>query len=393
MLRINFLGDQKKFLSFIGKLGKKMKGKAYLVGGPVRDLLIGRISEDIDIVFVGNAVKLAKKFSKKVRGKIKKYKDYPNATVKWKNGKIDFVTARKETYSQIAALPDIEKADNIEEDLARRDFTMNSIAADLSPDNFGELIDPFKGVNDCNRKLIRFLHKDSFKDDPTRILRALRFMVKLEFKLEKETEKYLKKHKKYLLKLSHERLWNEMKLCLKAGSSIFDVFKKYKILEKLDLNYPSEEFIEMVDTGSIQFGIDPVKTFIIELNLKKNPEKLEFQKELKEQIKLLKKINTDNLTERSIIHDLTNLKDYALLYLFSKYPENSIIIENFIDNRANLRNIELNGKDLKKMGIEEGPEIGKVIQRIIEERWRGKITSREDEVEFVQKYIGDKNES
>ncbi|TEU00735.1 MAG: CCA tRNA nucleotidyltransferase [Candidatus Stahlbacteria bacterium] len=393
MIRINLPKGQRKILKFIGEQSEKLGYSVYLVGGPVRDLLLGRTSQDIDIVCVGDAIKLAKKFRRKVKGKLIYHHDFPNATVKFRGGKIDFVTARREKYPRgKVGLPKVEKTDDIIVDLKRRDFTFNAIACDLIPTNFCDLIDPFGGLKDCEKRLIRILHPDSFKEDPTRIFRAIRFKMKLEFNLEHDTEKHLKRDLKYLKGLTHDRLWKEIKLCLKDGSSILKFLKDYRVLRVLKLNYPDDNFIERIDIGAVQFGVDYVNTYILALTEKKRPKSLGFDNRLSRQIEYVRKIDNKRLMNVEVVHELFYLEDYSLLYLFGKYPANSIIIENFFDNRGELK-CELDGMTIKKMGVKEGPLVGEILNKIIELRWTGKITGKEDEVELVRKYfLGGKND-
>lgn len=393
MIRINLPKGQRKILKFIGEQSGKLGYSVYLVGGPVRDLLLGRTSQDIDIVCVGDAIKLARKFRRKVKGKLIYHHDFPNATVKFRGGKIDFVTARREKYPRgKVGLPKVEKTDDIIVDLKRRDFTFNAIACDLIPTNFCDLIDPFGGLKDCEKRLIRILHPDSFKEDPTRIFRAIRFKMKLEFNLEHDTEKYLKRDLKYLKGLTHDRLWKEIKLCIKDGSSILKFLKDYRVLRVLKLNYPDDNFIERIDIGAVQFGVDYVNTYILALTEKKRPKSLGFDNRLSRQIEYVRKIDNKRLMNVKVVHELFYLEDYSLLYLFGKYPANSIIIENFFDNRGELK-CELDGMTIKKMGVKEGPLVGEILNKIIELRWTGKITGKEDEVELVRKYfLGGKND-
>lgn len=394
MRRINFESGLRGVFKKIGNIADDLGYSVYLVGGPVRDILLGRSFQDIDLVCIGSAVKLAKVFSKKVGGKLIYRRRFPNATVEWvDSSKIDFVTARSETYPKNkVALPKVRKTKDLMVDLKRRDFTVNAIAADLNPESFGNLKDPFNGLSDCKKRLIRILHSKSFREDPTRIFRAIRFSMELSFEIEERTKKLLDRDLKYLKYLTPDRLWKEIRLCLRDGSDVLNYLKKYGVLKVLGFSYPGQGFLERVDVGSIQFGVSPVNTLIIAMLEKKSIRKYNFDKHFVQQIQRVRKIDSKKLRAIEVVHDLFQLEDYALLYLFAKYPKNSIIIENFFDNRKKLKP-ELNGDDIKKLGAKESPEIGELVKLIIEGRWIGKISDKKGEKELVEKYLGGKDVS
>ncbi len=394
MRRINFQSELRSVFKEIGQIAKKLGYSVYIVGGPVRDILLGRSFQDVDVVCVGNAVKLAKVFSKRVKGEFIYRRRFPNATVKWNNSaKVDFVSARSEVYPKNkVGLPRVRRTKDFLVDLKRRDFTVNAIAVDLNSGTFGNLYDPFNGLLDCQKRFIRVLHPNSFKEDPTRIFRAIRFSMELSFQIEENTKKLLYKDLKFLKQLSQARLWKEIRVCLKDGSDILNYLKKYGVLRVLGFSYPGQGFLERVDVGSLQFDVSPVNTLILALIEKKPPRCYPFEKSFMQQIKFVREINNKALRNIKVVHKLFKLEDYALLYLFARYPKNSIIIENFFDNREKLRP-ELNGEDIKKLGVKESPEIGKLMKRIIEGRWIGKISGRNEEVDLVERYLGGKDVS
>ncbi|MEO0293801.1 MAG: hypothetical protein ABIN61_06235 [candidate division WOR-3 bacterium] len=392
MKQINFSDELGKVFKEIGKLAKSLRYSVYLVGGPVRDILLGRAFQDVDIVCIGNAVKLAKVFSEKIGGKLIHRPLFPNATVELDStSKIDFVSARSERYPKNkVALPKVRKTKDLIVDLERRDFTVNAMAVDLNPDGFGNLIDPFNGFSDCQKHLLRVLHENSFREDPTRIFRALRFSVKLSFEIEEETKKLLKRDLKFVRELTPERLWKEIRLSLESGSENLNYLKKYGVLKVLDLSYPGDSFLERIDLGAVQFNISPVDALIIALLEGRSIKRRPFDRSFIQQIGYLREINKKVLGNVKVVHRLFQLKDYSLLYLFAKYPETSIVIENFFDNRDKLKP-ELTGDEIKNLGIKEGPEIGKLMELIIEGRWLGKIYDKKGEIEFVKKYLGGKD--
>ncbi|MBN1695482.1 CCA tRNA nucleotidyltransferase [candidate division WOR-3 bacterium] len=394
MRRINFQSELRSVFKEIGQIARKLGYSVYIVGGPVRDILLGRSFQDVDVVCVGNAVKLAKVFSRRVKGEFIYRRRYPNATVKWNNSaKVDFVSARSEVYPKNRiGLPRIRRTKDLLIDLNRRDFTVNAIAVDLNPGTFGNLYDPFNGLLDCQKKLIRVLHPNSFKEDPTRIFRAIRFSMELSFQIEENTKKLLNRDLKFLKQLSQARLWKEIKICLNDGSDVLNYLKKFGVLRVLNFSYPGQGFLERVDVGSIQFDVNPVNTLILALIEKKPARCYSFERSFIQQINYVREINNKALRNIEVVHKLFKLEDYSLLFLFARYPKNSIIIENFFDNREKLKP-ELNGEDIKKLGVNESPEIGKLMKRIIEGRWIGKISGRNEEVDLVERYLGGKDVS
>jgi len=177
----------------IGVLAEEQDVAAYLVGGPVRDLMLKSPNIDLDITVEGNGMRLAESFAALHRGsQVTRYPAFKTATVHLPDGTlVDFATARSETYARGGAFPAV-KASGVKDDLLRRDFTINAMAIAINPKIWGKLVDPFKGQVDLSEKKIRILHEKSFLDDPTRILRAARFKARLDFRMEAKTLKLLK---------------------------------------------------------------------------------------------------------------------------------------------------------------------------------------------------------
>lgn len=189
----------------------------YLVGGPVRDLLLGRPLKDLDFVVEGDAPAVARDVAQEVGGEVITYRRFGTATVALPDCRVDVVTARRETYARPGALPDTV-AGNIYEDLARRDFSINSLAAPLAGDS--PLLDPQGGRRDLEKGVIRVLHAASFLDDPTRILRAVRYEQRLGFRLADETlaQMLAAVQGGALATISGDRLRGELKRILEEAS-------------------------------------------------------------------------------------------------------------------------------------------------------------------------------
>lgn len=186
--------------------------EAYVVGGFVRDLLLDRPSKDIDIVVVGNGLELAKACAEKLRvKKVSFFDHYGTAHFIYKDLDVEFVGARKESYSEHSRNPEVSKG-TLNDDQDRRDFTINALAIDLREEKFGDLIDPFDGIGDLEKGIIRTpLDPDkTFSDDPLRMMRAIRFASQLNFKIEMTCLESIAKNAHRLEIISKERIMTEM---------------------------------------------------------------------------------------------------------------------------------------------------------------------------------------
>ena len=186
--------------------------EAYVIGGYVRDLILGRPSKDIDIVVVGNGLDLAEACAEKLRvKKVSFFKNFGTAQFMYKDLEVEFVGARKESYRRDSRKPIIEDG-TLEDDQKRRDFTINALALSLHADNFGELLDPFGGLEDLENKIIKTpLDPDTtYSDDPLRMMRAIRFASQLNFKIEYESLASIGRNANRLNIISQERITDEL---------------------------------------------------------------------------------------------------------------------------------------------------------------------------------------
>ncbi len=195
---------------------------AYLVGGPVRDLCLKNVKGDLDITVEGDGMAVAKAFASQQGGTLTRYPAFKTATVALPRGRqVDFATARKEKYVRPGAFPAVT-ASHIQDDLFRRDFSINAMAVAITPRHWGEVRDPFDGRKDLRAKKIRVLHEDSFIDDPTRILRAARFQARLGFTVERHTLTLLKNavRQNALDSIRPQRYQKEYKKILQEPASV-----------------------------------------------------------------------------------------------------------------------------------------------------------------------------
>ena len=209
--------------------------EGYVIGGYVRDALLGRTSKDIDIVVVGNGIHLAKRVSKQLGNiSVSVFKNFGTAMIKYKGLEIEFVGARKESYRYDSRKPMVENG-TLEDDQKRRDFTINAMAFGLNKKNFGELVDPFDGRAHLQQKLIKTPLEPNitFSDDPLRMIRAIRFATQLDFKIDQSTFEAI--------------ISNSHRISILSAERITDEFNKMMMGSK-----PSRGFRLLSDSGLLQ---------------------------------------------------------------------------------------------------------------------------------------------
>ena len=226
----------KPVFKIVAKASSMLNMDSYVIGGYVRDFILNRSnSKDIDIVTVGSGVDLAKKVSNLIpeRPKVSVFKNYGTAMLKTDGIELEFVGARKESYQKNSRNPAVEKG-TLKDDQNRRDFSINAMALSLNKSNFGELLDPFNGINDLKNKIIRTpLDPDiTFSDDPLRMLRAIRFATQLQFRIEDQSFKSIEKNAKRITIISTERIVDELhKILASPKPSIgFSILNKVNLL-------------------------------------------------------------------------------------------------------------------------------------------------------------------
>ena len=214
-----------------GEMGKE----SYVIGGYVRDLILNRPSKDIDVVVVGSGAEMAERTAQKLgkEASLSIFKNFGTAQVKFNDMEIEFVGARRESYSPDSRKPTVENG-TLEDDQNRRDFTINALAISLNKDRFGELIDPFDGIYDLTHKIIRTpLNPDiTFSDDPLRMLRGIRFATQLGFFIEEKTFHSISRNRYRMEIISQERIAEELnKIIASPKPSIgFDLLEKSGLL-------------------------------------------------------------------------------------------------------------------------------------------------------------------
>ena len=191
--RVRVPADIRPLLEKIGRLAQQQGMPAYAVGGCVRDWALGIATvTDLDVAVEGDGIAFAKRAAGALGGSVTAHPQFGTATLQRRRLRIDIASCRKETYAAPAAYPKVA-AGRLRDDLFRRDFTVNAMAMALAPVVFGRLIDPFKGMADLKAKRLRILHPRSFVDDPSRILRAVRFAQRYHLTVEPRTRRALRR--------------------------------------------------------------------------------------------------------------------------------------------------------------------------------------------------------
>lgn len=222
--------------SIISETADELKQETYVIGGFVRDLILNRPSPDIDVVTIGSGIQLAEKVAKRLgpRIQVSVFKNFGTAMLKYQSLDVEFVGARKESYQENSRKPVVENG-TLEEDQNRRDFTINALAICLNADRFGELIDPFNGIQDIENQIIRTPLDPgiTFSDDPLRMMRAIRFATQLGFTIEPHTLRAISKNKDRINIISKERIGEELnKIILASKPSVgFRLLEKTGLLE------------------------------------------------------------------------------------------------------------------------------------------------------------------
>lgn len=408
-------------LEELGRVGDQLEYSVYAVGGFVRDLLMRVENFDIDIVVEGDGIRFAEIVEKKVACRIRTHKKFGTAIILFPDGlKVDVATARLEIYESPAALPTVERG-SIKMDLYRRDFTMNTLAIQLNPRAFGEIIDFFGGMKDIKEKVIRVLHNLSFVEDPTRIFRAIRFEQRLGFQIGKHTQNLMKNSVKmgFLQRLSGGRVLSELILILKEDNPVpaLNRMRDFDLLRFLhpDLRFDGEgmELFERIHHVISWFDllfleeryerwliyfcglIDSLKEKEIEemcqrLSMnEKERERVVEGKRRADQVLLqfFSWINAGYQPKRSEIYViLDSLSTETRLFMMAK--TNQTVTRRYISLYfTQLKDAKplLTGADLIRMGIKPGPFIKKTLANLLKARLDELVVTRQDEMEFVSK--------
>jgi tRNA nucleotidyltransferase (CCA-adding enzyme) len=414
-----------KLLNVIADEAQAHEMSLYAVGGFVRDLLLGMVNLDIDLVTEGNAITLAQALKARYGGTVKAHPKF--GTAKWLLDEqvaqrlgasladwppfIDFVAARREFYTEPAALPTVEQG-SIKLDLLRRDFTINTLAIRLAPAPFGKLLDFYGGERDLQQKVIRVLHSLSFIDDATRMLRAVRFEQRLGFRIEPHTEALFADALPYLHDVSGERLRHELDLILAEAQPEHALcrLQRLGVLAHINGRLIFDEWLSSAFKAARaqlaypgwnhgQAHLTEVYWAILACRLE-NPEELASRLQMKRTraalIERLKQVyvTMPYLSERrlpsEVVYHLDGLPETLLVAAWAIAPT-ALAREHVTQYARNWRHIHatLTGDDLRRMGLKPGPSFGKLLGRLRQAWLDGEVNSPEQEMAYLKRMIAE----
>lgn len=406
LIQRQFSPEIVQFLARAGELGQETGQRAYLVGGTVRDLIIGNPNHDVDIVVEGNAPQLAQRLAEEYQARILVHEAFQTATLELPSGfRFDFASARTEFYAYPAALPSVESG-NLREDLYRRDFTVNAMAVCLAPDTFGKLVDYFSGYQDAVEGCIRVLHNLSFVEDPTRILRALRFKAKFRWSIEAETYRFLLQAVKEerLSQVSMTRLWHELKIILSEEDPVPILKNMAELgLERQvfpGLKWDSQVFHALARAQDLMKGLAPAAGIVpwrVYLIILLSPYSIVSIQDMLKAMGL-------NRKDRRVIEDgflireklpaqgLSPAEALAWVHETCRDKCNDTLLalsvltgkmgKTFHDYLLKRKEIKpaLTGYDLMQLGIKPGPRLGNILRQLELARLTGKVGSKDEEL-------------
>ncbi|CFX94292.1 Aldolase-type TIM barrel [Syntrophomonas zehnderi OL-4] len=406
------------YLITAGEVAQDLKEVVYCVGGFVRDLFLKVPNFDMDLVVEGDGQKLATELAERLGGKVRVHDRFRTAVVTLPDGtKIDVATARTEYYEYPAALPKVEKS-SLKEDMYRRDFTINTLAICLNPGHFGDLIDYFGGRKDLMNGSIRILYNFSFVEDPTRILRAIRFEQRYRFTIEADTLRFARDaiERRMLGRLSYKRILAELILILNEKDPVPALERirgtgvwKY-LLPEIDVDDVSWKTIKRVpvvmgwwEEQYYSRKIKPWLIYIVVFFAQLSFEQVEAEMQRYPFDRYAKGCIMDSLGIPALAEDISrrsylspsdldkmiaSVTNENLIYLLLciKDEEAWDRVARYLDLKDKIE-LEVNGYDLLELGLKPGPIFKEILDELYYLKLDEKIHNYEDEVNTLKQWI------
>jgi tRNA nucleotidyltransferase (CCA-adding enzyme) len=373
---------------------------AYLVGGAVRDLLRGTEPIDLDIAVQGDARSAARAMGDRLGGEVREYERFGTADVVLPEHIFHLATTREEVYDAPGELPRVALTSSLTEDLRRRDFTVNAMSIGLTGDDLGHLYDPFGGLADLDAALIRVLHDRSFLDDPTRLLRAVRYGTRLNFALEQETERLAREAvaADALSTVSGARIRDELMDLLRDTDSPAGIER----LRELEIHSalhpeldPDPELVASAALGAAAIGADRGVTALAAL-VESAPEELDLwladlhlladERDAASRAARVAPRIAMALRERehspSELRELLGREPLEALALALALHAPSDPILRWVTDLRGVR-LEISGDDLLAAGVPEGPAVGRALEETLRRKLDGIVSGRDNELEVA----------
>ncbi|HEY8626934.1 MAG TPA: hypothetical protein VIL56_01370 [Gaiellaceae bacterium] len=370
----------------------------HVVGGTVRDLILGSPGTDLDLVREGPVEELAGELAGRLGGRTVLHGRFGTAVVTYEDGKhLDLIQARRETYPQPAALPVVEPG-TIEDDLARRDFTINALAIPL-PD--GEALDPFDGRGDLERKTIRVLHERSFLDDPTRIFRAIRYESRLGFRMDPETERLAREaiEAGLVRRLSGARVREELIALLGEPEAPTSILRMAEVRLDQAVDPPLRAGLNAVQR------LNRLRELVADYEVDAPAWRLALETlvEAGQSVEALALTKRDQQIVEGAPVDARELVDRdlagaELADLAARHAPDAPLLALAIGDDARLRDwferlqhvrLEVTGSDLAELGVPEGPRMGEILGELRRRKLNGELDGREAELDAARGLIAD----
>lgn len=402
-----------------GQLADRCAVSIFVVGGCVRDLLLGRENLDLDLVVEGDGIAFARRLGDTLHARVTVHERFGTAVVLLPDGyKLDIATARTEYYEYPTALPTVERS-SIKKDLYRRDFTMNALAVRLNGRGFGDVLDFYGGQRDLNDKVIRVLHGLSFVEDPTRVFRAIRFETRFGFHLGKDTAAFIAGAVKMDLfhQLSGHRVLEELKALFsereprRAVARLGELGLLRFIHPKLGWSERLEKLLqaleEAVDWYRLLFLDRRMDVWVVYMMgliemlparaVKDVLKRFPFS-EAEAATLTMARTGCHNLIRRlaskrslkpsEVYHLLSGLSDETLLILMAKSKGEMVKrqVSAFLTTYQHVKPI-MTGTDLKAMGLKPGPQFKHILEQLVDARLNGEIKTEIDERHLVERLL------
>ncbi len=351
----------------------------FYIGGIVRDKILGKKSFDIDITYVGNAIEFAKTIPNAEILQINE----PFGTVRIKlNGEeIDIASTRCETYPQKGHLPVVGNIGcSLKDDVLRRDFTINALAKSTLS---GEIIDYTSGLEDIKKKTLRVLHDNSFIDDPTRIVRGLKFSVRFGFEFDNHTQKLQDEYLENInYDMSYKRLKKELIETFNLNSQkAFEIFIKqkiYKLIAPQEFELPKVNLEEIIKTHK------PKNIWIIYVGLLPDISTLPLTKQEKKIVEDYIKLQGLSFnSDYQIYKNFENVNTESIIMFYTKNPQ---VVEHYLKNLKQIK-LEITGKDIQSLGFSPSAEYQKCFDFILEEKIEFPEINKSQEIQLAKKYF------